>query len=383
MARLRVDKNIYLDDVKNLYYVNLDFGKDENGKRIQKSKTFAKKSDAQKALTLHNANKINGTSIAPKETTLKDWLQYWMNDIIKITGAATTAYGYQMIIDNHIVPELGSTVLQKLTPSQIQSYYAKMSRDKSLSQKTIRKHHDLLNTALKLAEKQDKILKNPMNKVDAPKPEEHETQYYPPDQLYTLIELIKDDPIEIVVYLGAFLGMRRGEICGLRWVNVDMTNRVIHIKEVRTAAGSTIVEKDPKSKSSKRDLEFGDDIYDALTREQKRQEAAKAYLKTEYPDSGLVAVWNDGKPYRPNYLSEIFTRFIKSKGLPYITLHGLRHSFASAANAANVTLFDISKTLGHSNTSITARIYTHLVDTNSKQTMQKVADIIKKPTKKE
>ena len=95
MSRKAIEKNIYYDDVKDVYYVNLYFGKDENGKPIKKTKTFSKRSEARNELKLHEANKTKGTLIAPKDTTVKEWLQYWMSDTIKPTRAATTIYGYQ------------------------------------------------------------------------------------------------------------------------------------------------------------------------------------------------------------------------------------------------------------------------------------------------
>ena len=383
MARKKVEKNISYDDEKKTYYVNLDYGKDETGKRIKKNKTFAKISEARKALKDHEANKTKGTLVIPKDLTLKDWLEYWMNDVIKPTRAATTVYGYQKIIDNHIAPEMGKTLLQQLSGSQIQRYYAKLSRDKKLSQNTIRKHHDLLNTALKLAVRQDVVLKNPLDKVDPPRPEDYEAKFYTPEQLATLLKLVHGDRLEIVVYLAVFLGLRRSEILGLYWDDVDFGKRIIHIRHARLNAGKEMIIKNPKSKSSKRDLFISDELFEALERELKKQQEDKAYLDKGYNDSGFVVVCSEGNPYKPNYIDYLFSKFIKDSNLPSIKLHELRHSFASVANAANVTLYDISKSLGHSSTAITAKIYTHVIGDHNKGTIQKVAGEIDLKAKKE
>lgn len=381
MARTRVETNISYDDVKKLYYVTFDYGKDENGKRNKPTKTFISKSEAKKALKEFEANRTKGTLVMPKKTTLQEWLTYWMENVIKPTREETTIYGYQKIIDNHIVPELGNIPVQELKAQQIQRYYANMAKEKGLSPNTIRKHHDLLNSALKLAVKQEVIMNNPLDKVETPKLKETDIGFYSPEQLNELLEAVKGDRLEAIVYLGGMAGLRREEICGLKWSNIDFDKKIIHVVQVRTAAGKNEVVKDPKSKSSKRDISIPDSMLNVLKKEKAKQEENKEYLGAGYIGGDLIAVHEDGKPYRPNYLSEIFTRFIKTNNFSYITLHGLRHSFASAANAAGVSLFDISKTLGHSNTAITGKIYTHVTDKAHEETMQKVADCVLKTVK--
>lgn len=382
MARKKVERSIAYDDVKKLYYVTFDYGKDENGKRHKPTKTFYSKVEARRALKEFEANKTKGSLVMPKKMTLQEWLTYWMDDIIRLTRAETTVYAYQKIIENHIEPELGSIPIQELKAQQIQRYYTKMAKEKELSKNTIRKHHDLLNTAFKLAVKQDVIVNNPIDKVEAPKIEDTDIKFYSPEQLNALLEAVKGDRLEIIVYLGGLGGLRREEICGLTWNNIDFEKNVIHIVQVRTAAGKNEVIKAPKSKSSKRDISIPDIMLAALKREKAKQEENKAFLGAAYFDSDFVAVHDDGKPYRPNYLSEIFTRFIKEHDLQYITLHGLRHSFASVANVAGASLFDISKVLGHSNTAITGNIYTHVIAPSHEGTMQKVADSIASHRKK-
>ena len=114
MARTRVQKNIYFDDVKRKYYVNMNFGYDENGKQIKKTKTFSSISDARKALKNYNEEKIKETLKKKKKMTLKEWLEDWMKNIIIPNREKTTAYGYWQVINNHLSPELGSIKIQDL-----------------------------------------------------------------------------------------------------------------------------------------------------------------------------------------------------------------------------------------------------------------------------
>jgi integrase len=378
MARKVVEKNIAYDDIKEKYYVNLDYGKEESGKRNKHSPSFSKLSDARKVLKQFEADKVKGTLLKPKATTLKEWLESWMENNIKPYKEETTVHGYENIINKHIIPALGKMPIQKLSAQQIQKYYTTLLTEKHLLPSTVKKHHELLKTALNVAVKQDVLIKNPVDKVDAPKNTNREAKCYTTDELNMLLDLVKNDRLEIVVYLAAFAGLRREEISGLKWENVDFENRFMTIKEVKTMAGGEIINKKPKNDSSTRQLFIVDELLDALNREKNRQEENKAYLQSEYINSGLVVAWPNGKEYRPNYISELFTKFLKDNNLRKIVLHELRHTFASIANLSGASLYDISKALGHSTTSTTGKIYTHMFDNTKKDTMMKVSDSITK-----
>lgn len=114
------------------------------------------------------------------------------------------------------------------------------------------------------------------------------------------------------------------------------------------------------------------DIEDVLRREQEKQRTYKEALGNSYQDSGYVFTHEDGRPVRPNYASELFTKFVKDSDLPPLTLHGLRHSFASIANAKGIPMYDIGRALGHSSPATTSKIYTHLLDPDHRDMLQKM-----------
>lgn len=377
MARKKVEKNISYDDVRKKYYVNMGFGVDDDGKQIKSTKTFLRLSDARKALREHQANKVKGTLVKPQKTTLAEWLEYWMKDVIVPNREETTSYGYQNMIDNHIGPALGKTPVQELKPQQIQKYYTAL-KAKKLSPATIRKHHDLLKSALRVAVRQEVLVRNPLDMVDPPKPKQKEMAVYTPEDLKKLYDLVEGDRLEIVVKLAGYLGLRREEICGLRWEHIDFDRNLVTIKDARTMAGGKVVEKDTKNRSSTRTLFMAEDLVALLKAEKEKQTEDKKFFKKDYHNTGLVVVWPNGKPYRPNYISELFTKFIKDNGLPKIVLHGLRHTFATVANSMGISLFDIGKAMGHSTPMVTGKIYTHLLDRTHEDTMKKVAERIKK-----
>jgi integrase len=381
MARTKVEKNISYDSGKKLYYVNMDYGKDENGKRIKKTKTYHLKSKAREALKEFEADKTKNQLVLPKKETLTDFLQYWMENVVKPYRAPTTYYFYKNMINKYTIPLLGNLPIQEIKPSQIQKYYTTLLKEKHLSPNTVRKHHDMLHLVFSVAVKQDILLRNPVERVETPQKQHHEAKFYDLELLNKLYDIVKNTALEIPVKLAGGLGLRREEICGLRWEHVDFDKCKIRICEARTIAGSEIIDKDTKNKTSNRTLAIPTDIVELLLRERNRQEKNKQYLGDLYQDSGFVIVRDDGKPYRPNYLSGKFKKVIDDNKLQKLTLHGLRHTFASVANSLGITLFEIGKVLGHSTPSTTGMIYTHMFDDTHEATLERVAEAENKKTK--
>lgn len=377
MGRKAIERNISYDEARKLYYVHLDSGKDDKGQRKRVYRTFPTLQQARKALLAFQAERAIYSNVTPRTTTLSDWLDYWMEEIVKPNRADTTVYGYNKIIVNHIEPALGEVPVQQLAPTQIQQYYSMLLREKGLSPNTIRRHHDLLSSSLRMAVRQDVLMRCPTDRVEPPKVIPHEAKFYSPENLKRLYNEAEGTWLELIIKLAGCLGLRREEICGLRWSNVDFERRHIHIREARTAAGASIVQKETKNRSSSRTLHLTDDLYPLLRREFRVQAENRLRMGDQWPDTGLVLVDSEGQPYSPNNISLAFTRFIKRRKLPEITLHGLRHTFATVASAQGAPLFEIGKALGHSTPSTTGRIYTHLLDSTHAPTLDKVASALR------
>ena len=274
MARRRVERNIYFDDARKKYYINFDFGLDpETGKQVKKMRTFDKVTEARAVLRKHEAARDVGQVVLPREITVAGWLKSWIDDVIKLTRQTTTIYAYQRMIDNHIAPALGDIPLQKLTPAQLQRYYAGKIRKGKISTNTVRKHHDLMNSAFKMAVKQGLLLSNPAEKVEPPVVKRHEMQCYSIEQLQQLLKLSEGTRLEILIKLAGLLGLRREEIMGLTWEHIDFEQKVIKIAEARTMAGDQIITKDPKTATSTRTLYMSPDIEDVFRREREKQQS--------------------------------------------------------------------------------------------------------------
>ena len=379
MARKVIERNISYDDIRKKYYVNLDYGVID-GKRKKKTEVFTKKSDARRRLTEFQHQKNTTGIAAPSDDTLADWLDYWLENIVKVNNEVTTYESYKNIV-KYLKADMGGIKLQKLTARRIQQYYNDRIQGRGgtkLSGNTVKKHHTLLKTALKLAVKQDVIYKNPADLAEPPKYTRPEISVYSVEEIKKLFNVVENDIIlKTAVSLAALLGLRREEICGLKWSNVDFLTKEIHIIEAKTIAGSDVIEKSTKNASSNRTLYMDNYLCQILSDIKQQQEKNRRFLGDMYNENDYVEVDETGKPVNPGYLSSRFRKCIITNELPHITLHGLRHSVASIANEAGITLFNISKMLGHSSPDVTGKVYTHLFDETNKEAFGKIAEALK------
>ena len=217
------------------------------------------------------------------------------------------------------------------------------------------------------------MLNNPADKVQTPKKEQYIASYYNETELNELLEKSKGDPLELIILITAFYGLRRSEVLGLQWDSFDFENKTITIKHTviitNTDGKRRIKGKDKtKNKSSYRTLPLLDNIRDKLLEVREKQESFKKSFGNTYNKNYLnyVFVNAQGRIVRPDYVTQHFSILLKNNNLRHIRFHDLRHSCASLLVAKGIPMKSVQEWLGHSSFSTTANIYAHL-DSNSKQ----------------
>ncbi len=235
-----------------------------------------------------------------------------------------------------------------------------------------------------MAVKLDIIPSNSADKIERPKKSQYIGDFYTLDELHLLFEKSKDDPLELVILITSFYGLRRSEVLGLKWSSIDFEKNIITIKhkvvQRNAKKNRSILLKDKtKNKSSYRSLPLLPIIADVLKKYKKKiQENKKmcgnSYI-TDYED--YICVDTMGKLFRPEYVTDHFRLLLKNNGLRHIRFHDLRHSCASLLLSKGVPMKAIQEWLGHSTYSTTANFYTHLEDNYKTESANVLASCLK------
>jgi len=345
-----------------------------DGKRKQKWYSgYKTKKEAEKEMNriLNEIN--NNTLVIPNDSTIDEYLTYWL-DSYKDKLSPTTISGYKIIIDKHLIPSLGKIKLSNLKPLMIQNYYS----EKDLSEMTLLHHHRLLRKALEDARKWQMISVNPCDLVNAPKPKKYKAKALDTHDIQSLLEKLEGNPLYIPISILLSLGLRRGELLGLQWKDIDYNNKIISIKRnlVRGVENHTEgVVKEPKTEGRIRDLPISDRIIELFKQHRKDKWELQLYL-TDYKDSEFIFTEPNGDLMEPNNFTRRFRYFVDRNGFKGLRLHDLRHTNATIMLSSGVSAKVASKRLGHSNISTTMDIYSHVLDEMNKEATDKIEDKI-------
>ena len=343
------------------WQVTLDLGNHPiTGKRQRVYKTvYGTKKQAEQELKqmLVSLTTTGNVPTSQPLVLLSSWMEEWMRLYLPHV-AETTRRSYEEKTKNHINPMLGHFPINKLTTDKIQGAMNELIG--VLSPKSIRNTYNILNAALKKAVQQHLIPYNPCAGVVLNKIPKYEPQVFDAAEIHQALSLADDHrAIYTIIVLGGLLGLRRGELTGLRWEDIDFKNSTITIKNNRVNGRKGVTEKDPKSESGKRTLSLGTDVMDALSQ-------IKGWYD-EYSQNpfwhgkGYVLFKDDGSPYAPDSVTQLWTRFVERHNLKKLRLHDLRHTNATLLIAGGVDAKTVQHRLGHADISTTLNRYVHVL----------------------
>jgi integrase len=354
---------------KNSYSIVIPLGTDPaTGKRKQQwvsVKGTKKEAERKLAELLHQLD--TGTFMKPGKATLADFLERWLKDYADANLAPRTAEGYETIIRQHLIPKLGSVPLTQLKPEHIQKYYAetlangRCNGKGGLSSTTLRHHHMALHKALKCAVKWGLIGRNPSDAVDAPRCQNHEMHTLNEDGMRSLLEAAQSTPYYALFYLALYTGMRRSELLGLRWCDVDLIlGQVSVTRGLHYLRDGSIVFRSPKTAASRRTVALPPSAILMLRDHRAQQETIHAMSGKPADEEGLVFSHPDGKPLLPNTVTHAWIKLARGTGLAGIRLHDARHTHASLMLKQGVHPKVVQERLGHSSIAITLDTYSHV-----------------------
>lgn len=352
--------------------LEVTIGTDAQGKPKRYSKTVHCKSEAEanKELAKFYAACSEGKVKKQSSEKVGDFCDVYYKEYAERFLKTSTLGGIRSSIKIWIKPHLGNKKISKLTRIDIQRWI-NLITDSGKSPKTVQNHYMILRQIMNYAVDMGVIDDSPCKNIRLPKRNKHEVSYYTLEDVRELLRALDASSnltLKTAILILLFGGLRKGELLGLNWEDVDYENATIHVHRTRMfASGKGLYEDTPKTASSIRYVSLPQEVINTLRRLQLEQKKRRLVLGASYIASDAVLQGTFGAPLYPSVLCRQFDRFLTDHELPRITLHGLRHTHASMLAHMNTDKMQISERLGHSELSTTLNIYTHLFENADKQ----------------
>src|SRR5215471_9672479 len=343
--------------------LKFDLGRDAvTGKRISRYVNFrGTKREAQAELNRLLNSRNEGTYVDPTKMTVAEYLEHWLAVYVDRQLAAKTAARHRGIIQHQIIPRLGLAPMRKLTAVHIEAFEADLQREgyvkgrkrgQSLAPQTVLHAHRTLSQALAHAVKTGVLFKNPAEQVKPPRPPRREIAILSKAEVATLLHAA--GPLYLPVLVAITTGIRRGELLGLRWSDIDLkASRLTVNQSLERVKGKTVF-KGPKTQTSRRAITLPAITVEALRRHRTEQAAEHLRLGLKL---NLVFAHPDGSPLDPDTLTKSFDKLIRATGVRRITFHGLRHTHISHQLMDGVHIKIVSERAGHASVSTTLSVY--------------------------
>ncbi|MFD9970600.1 tyrosine-type recombinase/integrase [Streptomyces sp. NPDC059011] len=307
-----------------------------------------------------------GVPTPTRSAKLSEWLPYWLEEFVRGDRKKTTYAKYETHVRRYLIPQIGSKRLENLGAADVRRMLAAVTVQASAA--TAKESHRVLRSALTAACREELISRNVVKLVPAPRVQPRELKPWSLEQTTTFLEAARKDPLYTAFVLAVTLGLRRGEILGLRWSDIDLEHRTLTVRNQLQRVQKELYEDTTKNRRT-RAIPIPLMCVAPLRWQRLRQAAQRAAAGESWHGGDHVFTTRTGRPVEPRNLSRSFERVSDDAGLPRIRLHDARHGCATLLFAAGVPARVVMEILGHSQIAVTMNIYTHVSDDNRREAM--------------
>ena len=331
-----------------------------DGTRKRISITYAQREKVKNKLDEVMAQEKKKIPFSDESWTIAAYLDHWLEHVVKVRTRPNTFARYESIVRLHIIPTIGSKRLNGLNVRDVQCAIEKMHA-KGCGGRTLQIYRQVLSSALNRAIRDELIFRNVAQLVDLPKYEKKEVVVWTAKQAAQFLRTAENDRWYVGYLMMLTYGLRRGEMAGLRWCDMDFDNDCLHIRQQINRIDGKLCAGAVKTRAGRRTLPLVTAIKSVLLEHAKTtgSEPARFDPNAVPGIANTVLVTHDHTAIEPKALRVNFYRLIEQAGLPKITLHATRHIAATMLKNLNVPLKDVQLILGHANVSTTMEIYQH------------------------
>ena len=349
----------------SFWYYTYSFECGKRKRTLHRKGGYHTREEAKRELKIYRAKSDLGILKDYSTETVDSYIYRWF-DWHKNTLAPSTANGYKVNIEHHIIPYLGGIRLKCLTPADIRLLYQKLL-DKGLSAKSVHYVHNTLNAAMGAAADDGLIERNVCAKIKLPKVERYKAQTLTLEQVRILWEGLNGNPYRNEIKIAILLGLRRGEVLGIQNSDIDFDKHTVSIqRQVTVTRNNTKADKGEyfglkglKTESSCRVLDIEGTVEELIKQQQRLNRLHKSRAGELYTDNDLLFCDSLGGCLNPQTLYKNFKRVLIECNLPVIRFHDLRHTFATLTINLGVPDWIVSKSMGHAKQQITYTVYNH------------------------
>jgi integrase len=359
----------------------------EDGERKQQKKgSFPSKREARRLGEAEEAKLRARLWRSETTDTLAAWTTPWLESLVVIGRKHSTTEGYRRLLDTYVLPRIGDHKLADIDAVTLDRLYAELlarggRNGRALSARTVRLVHSILHKLLKDAVRKGLLGRNVAEHASPPSSKAArapEAPVWSPDELAAFLEVSREDYYWPLWWTVAFTGLRRAEVCGLRWADVDLDAGTLDVVVTYNQVETETYEDTTKSERSARVVDLDSTTVAVLRSWRARQAELRLLVGASWHDSGRCFVAPDGQAIRPDTLTQAWTRAVKRSGLARITLHDLRHTHATHQLSVHANHREVADRLGHADPAFTLRTYVHTLPGAQRANAEAVAALVKK-----
>jgi len=307
--------------------------------------------------------------------TMERFFEVWLSGK-ELSRRPGTVENYRKVTNSYILPKIGQMRLQDLTPTHITQLYM-LLKDEGKGARSIQAVHVILHCALKQAVREGLLGRNPVDAVDRPRVEQTETQILNEEQARHLLTTASASLYETVFCLALISGMRKGELLGLKWSDLDLTKGTILVqRQLQLIKPGGYVLVPPKTKAGKRQVKLGQGMLAKLENHRKNQEALKAAAGDKWKENNLIFTSSIGTYMDQSRVHKEFKRLLTKAGLPDLRFHDLRHTSLSFLLENGTPVNTVQQRAGHSKASVTIDIYGHALAGSQNQAADRIDELV-------
>lgn len=387
---MKKERNITEIIPNEKYRIDIEKGRKHDGSRNRITETFngtLKQAIARRDDLLYE---IKHSKIKPDGSmNFLEYSKLWLNDYAKENVRLTTYQGYRGNLNRYILPRFKDYKLNEIKPYDLEKFYNELKHtptkttmgkdnEKMLSSTTILKQHRQLSLMFSTAIKWDFIDFNPCSKIlKPPTKATPEMAFYNEKEIKRVFEVLENEDLglKVAVYMLVFGGFRRSELLGLHWQDIDFEKQTVRInKGLLSVRGVGTIESRVKTEKSNRDVVLPPECFELLREYKKLQAERKKILSKSWIDSPYVFKMVFGDKMKPDWLSRNWSRILEENNLRHIRLHDLRHTCATYLLSIGTPIATVSRKLGHSDIYTTLNTYTHSVEKDDLEAVEKMAN---------